>query len=104
MERTKKMPESTHFGDVKVKRKEFLVPSPTENGVLIGINSGKVYTYGMICHTGKEVFLSDIMDKMMANKIDIPDENAYQLVLGHFIDELYRYKIGNIITGSQDSR
>ena len=26
----------------------------------------------MICHTGKEVFLSDIMDKMMANKIDIP--------------------------------
>ena len=104
MERTKKLPESTHFGDVKVKRKEFLVPSPTENGVLIGINSGKVYTYGMICYTGKEVFLSDIMDKMKANKIDIPDGNAYQLVLGHFIDELYRYKIGNIITGSQDSR
>ena len=54
MERTKKLPESTHLGDVKVKRKEFLVPSPTENGVLIGINSGKVYTYGMICYTGKE--------------------------------------------------
>lgn len=44
------------------------------------------------------------MDKMKANKIDIPDGNAYQLVLGHFIDELYRYKIGNIITGSQDSQ
>ena len=44
------------------------------------------------------------MDKMKANKIAIPDGNAYQLVLGHFIDELYRYKIGNIITGSQDSQ
>ena len=41
---------------------------------------------------------------MKANKIAIPDGNAYQLVLGHFIDELYRYKIGNIITGSQDSQ
>lgn len=104
MEKTKKMPDSVSFGDVKAKRKEFLVPSPTESKTLIGIKSGKEYLYGAICYTGVDVFIPNIIDKMKANKIDIPDENAYQIVLSRFIDELYRYKIGNVITSSQDSQ
>lgn len=102
MERTKKMPESISFGDVKIKRNEFLVPSPTEPGKLIGLKSGKEYVYGAICYIGVEIFLDDIINKMKAYKIDIPDVNAYKITLGRFIDELYRYKISNVITSSAD--
>ena len=43
LEDAKKLPISVRYGDVKSRKKEFLVPHPNEDGTLVGIETGKVY-------------------------------------------------------------
>lgn len=102
MDKTKKMPVSISFGDVKTRASEFLVPNPCGDGSLIGIKSGKEYLYGAISFIGVEISITDIIDKMISNGLNIIEIDKYKDKLNRYIDEIYKYKISNIISGGLD--
>ncbi len=102
MDKTKKMPVSISYGDVKTRGSEFLVPNPSNDGSLIGIKSGKEYLYGAISFIGVEISTTDIIDKMITNGVNIVEVDKYKDRLNKYIDEIYKYKISNIISGALD--
>lgn len=102
MDKTKKMPISISYGEVKTRASEFLVPNPCNNGSLIGIKSGKEYLYGAISFIGVEISTLDIIDRMIANGISVGDVDEYKDKLNKYIDEIYKYKISNIISSGLD--
>lgn len=102
MNKTKKMPISISYGEVKTRASEFLVPNPCNDGSLIGIKSGKEYLYGTISFIGVEISTTDIIDKMITNGVSVGDVNEYKYKLNKYIDEIYKYKISNIISGGLD--
>ncbi|ADL53275.1 hypothetical protein [Clostridium cellulovorans] len=104
MEKTKKMPISISYGDFKTRASEFLVPNPYDNGGLIGIKSGAAYLYGAISYIGVEISTLDIIDKMTANGISIGNVDDYKDKLNKYIDEIYKYKISNVIEGVLDEK
>lgn len=103
MYKTKKMPVSISYGDFKTKASEFLVPSPYIDKSLIGIKSGKEYLYGVISFIGIEISINDIIKKMECNGISIEDINIYEDKLNRYIDQIYKYKISNIISIDLDN-
>lgn len=104
METTKKMPVSVSYAEVKVNANEFLVPCPSQNTKLIGIKTGKEYSYGTISYIGKSISIEDIIKKMLDNGIDIVDVSSYKEVLNNYIDQLYTFKISNVITSVLNQR
>jgi len=97
VDKTKKMPVSTSLGEYKTRAKEFLIPNPCNDGSLIGIKSGKRHLFGVISYIGVEISTQDIINKVKANKIDILDVPGYIQILDKYIDEIYKYRISNII-------
>ena len=97
MEDTKKIPVAVSNGDYKTKSNEFIVPDPSSYDKLIGIKSGQEFPFGAISYIGKRITISDILTKMYENGITIQNEEAYRSVLSLYIDELYRFKISNIV-------
>lgn len=100
--KTKKMLISISYGDFKTRACEFLVPNPYSNSGLIGIKSGKKYLYGAISYIGVEISTLDIIDKMAASGISIDDVDDYKNKLNKYIDEIYKYKISNVIESTLD--
>ena len=97
MDKTKKMPISISYGEFKTQASEFLVPNPLNNCSLIGIKSGKEYLYGAISFIGVEIKTSDIIDKMITNGIKVENVDLHKDIVNKYIDEIYKYKISNII-------
>ncbi|WBW96094.1 hypothetical protein [Oceanirhabdus sp. W0125-5] len=97
MDKTKKMPISISYGEFNTHASEFLVPHPLNKCSLIGIRSGKEYLYGAISFIGVEITTSDIIDKMITNGIKIENVDLCKDILNKYIDEIYKYKISNII-------
>lgn len=102
IKKTKKMLISISYGDFKTRASEFLVPNPYNNSGLIGMKSGVEYLYGAISYIGVEISTLDIIDKMAANGISIDDVDDYKDKLNKYIDEIYKYKISNIIESVLD--
>lgn len=102
MDKTKKMPISISYGEFKIRASEFLVPNPCNNESLIGIKSGKEYLYGAISFIVVEISTLDIIDKMTTNGINVGDVDEYKDKLNKYIDEIYKYKISNIIESGLD--
>lgn len=102
MDKTKKMPISIIYGEAKTRASEFLVPNPCNDGSLIGIKSGKEYLYGAISFIGVEISTADIIDKMITNGVSVGEVDEYKAKLNKYIDEIYKYKISNIISGGLD--
>lgn len=102
MDKTKKMQVSISFGEVKTRANEFLVPNPCNDGSLIGIKSGKEYLYGAISFIGVEISTTDIIEKMKTNGVIVSEVIEYKDKLNKYIDEIYKYKISNIISSELD--
>ena len=96
------MPISISYREVKTRASEFLVPNPRNDGSLIGIKNGKEYLYGAISFIGIEISTVDIIDKMITNGVSVGDVDEYKDKLNKYIDEIYKYKISNIISGGLD--
>lgn len=96
------MPVSISYGEYKTVASEFLIPNPCNNGRLLGIKSGNEYLYGTISFIGLEISTNDIITKMLSNGIHIKALDRYTIILNRYIDEIYRYKISNIIESELD--
>jgi hypothetical protein len=100
--KTKKMPVALGRGGGPTTKSEFLIPAlcGTEEDVLIGLKSGRRYTCGAISYIGGEITAEDIL--MKVHELSCSREEAIEK-LNRFIDQLQRFRVGNIISAWQRS-
>ena len=81
---------------------DFLYPKPTENGfVLTGIKTDKKWDYGTVILTG-EINENDVFKKIVDSGIKINSVEDLLSALREYVQEIPKYKIGNILELNQN--
>lgn len=99
MIQVKKFPVSTSFGDFKAKSEEFIIPfADKESEGFLGLDTGKVSKYGRIVFIGMAINVDHVFKKLVDSGQKINDVNATLSMLGRYLEELQKFKIGNVIS------
>jgi len=96
---TKKLLVSVSFESFKAKSNEFLVPlmGVGETSEFVGIESGKRFPYGALSYIGKAVSATDVLRRMSAGGIDVPNPDAALEVIEKYLERLQEFRMGNVL-------
>ncbi len=94
---TKKILVPIDINDPQGKINDFLFPDPTDKKmVLKGINTGKVWGFGMVILTS-EISENDLFKRIIDSGNKIESVQSLLNALKEYVIEMPKYKIGNIL-------
>ena len=76
---------------------DFLAPVFDQTTVFIGLRSRRIFTTGQMVFIGKVVTVSDIFSRLVDSGSKILDVEKTVTTVGHYLEELQHFKIGNVV-------
>lgn len=92
------MLNSVSFGDFETKSNEFLIPDFFNSSGFLGLESGKIYKFGLVVYIGKDINENDVFAKLMDSGQKIPDVKKTLSRIAIYLGELKKFKIGNVLS------
>lgn len=79
---------------------EFIIPDIFENkSRLIGIKTGEIYNYGLICYTGVELDTEKVFAKATKErKIRLFSKAIKKKIIEYYLKQIKEIKIGKLVT------
>lgn len=103
---TKKFIESYLDSNNKRPRKrEFVIPDIldfTDN--FIGIETKKLYPYGMVCYTGVDIDATIVTERLIENRIITSTDKIINEIIELYLIDLKQYKIADILSISYENK
>jgi hypothetical protein len=75
-------------------RGAFVIPSPDGTPSFVEVRSGKIHQTAYMVYVGKDTTVSELADR--AARV-ISEPNRTTALLGSYLEELQRFKIGNVL-------
>lgn len=103
---TKKFIESyLDTNQKRARKREFVIPDIlnfTNN--FIGIETSKVYSYGMVCYTGVDLNTRIVTDRLIENQIITSTGEITNEIIDLYLIDLKQFKIADILSISYENK
>ena len=95
---TKKFITSLNKKNKATRTSEFVIPDILEkSNFFLGIKTGKKYSSGIVCFTGVDLTVDNIIDVLLQNRIIKNPSNKHRKIINQYLNDITKFKISNCL-------